>query len=349
MRGTMTKTGKWLLIAAISATGILTGAGNGLPRAEARLTDPISSRSFSDTQSHWAKKEIEEAVRAGWVQGFPDATFRPEQPVSKEQFMALLERVLPAYQGHEPEEFTREQYLADVQGRWSEKTYTHLLAAGIIPYGKPDEPLTRVEAARLSLAALGKQSEGEKYRGTASRFFRDISPDNEYQVLMVYPIYKLGVMTGFPDGSFRPEERVSRAQAVVLLKQIKEAIAELYPGQVTEAERQAMTKAVSTFVTAVMDEEKIRRYDDLVKYVEENKWPVTEKFLQEHFSFMKYEVYDFARFPRFDELIYYAKISEGKYRMTVQYYSGELGGSLDRTFYLASEDGKNFRLIGKDE
>jgi hypothetical protein len=64
---------------------------------------------------------------------------------------------------------------------------------------------------------------------------------------------------------------------------------------------------------------------------------------------MKYEVYDFISFPRFDELIYYAKIGPDKYRMTVQYYAGDLGGSVDKTFYLLSKDGKTFQLIGKDE
>ncbi|USG67548.1 S-layer homology domain-containing protein [Brevibacillus ruminantium] len=351
MQNKMTNRGKWVWMAAfaLSVTCFFTGAGAGLQTAEARYTDQISSKTFVDTDRHWAKKEIDEAVRAGWLQGFPDGTFRPEQPVSQEQFMALLERLLPAYNGHEPDDLSRELYLSPVQGRWSEKTYKHLFSAGIIPNGKPEEPVTRVEAARLSLAALGKQSEGEKYRGTSSRFFNDVSPDKENQVLTIYPIYKLGVMTGYPDGTFRPDDRVTRAQAVVLLKGIKEAAAELYPGQVTEAERVAMTKAVDTFVTGVMDKERIRRYDELVAYVQKQKLPVSERFLQEHFSFMKYEVYDYASFPRFDELIYYAKISDGKYRMTVQYYAGELGGSMDRTFYLASEDGKSFRLIGKDE
>lgn len=98
-----------------------------------------------------------------------------------------------------------------------------------------------------------------------------------------------------------------------------------------------------------MDKQRIRRYDELVSYVQKNNLPASTQFLREHFSFMNYEVYDYVRFPQFNELTYYAKIGNGKYRMTVQYYSGELGGSVDRTFYLSSTDGKTFQLIGKDE
>jgi len=167
--------------------------------------------------------------------------------------------------------------------------------------------------------------------------------------MTVYPAYKMGIMAGYPDGTFRPKAMISRAQAVVLLTRLDHKIDELFPGNVTEAEKQGMTKAVSTFVGNVMDQERIRRFDELTSYVKKKKLPVTESFLREHFAFMQYEVYDYVRFPRFNELIYYAKIGTSKYRMTVQYYAGELGGSVDKTFYLSSSDGKSFQLIGKDE
>ncbi|UYZ14890.1 S-layer homology domain-containing protein [Brevibacillus sp. WF146] len=334
---------------ALAVSAVLAGWAGGAATAAARTEGGPPNGVFADTQSHWAAWEIAEAAKSGLLRGFPDGTFRPDEPVTQEQFMALVERVLPPFEGHEADAVAREHDLSAVRGRWSENTYVHLLAAGIVPTGKPFDTLNRLEAARLLLAALGHQSEGEKYRGTKARFFTDISPADESRVLTVYPVYKLGVMTGYPDGAFRPGEAVSRAQAVVLLGRVKQKIAELYPGRVTPDEQRAMTQAVRTFVQDVMDQQKIHRFDDLLRYVRERKLPVTEKFLQEHFSFMRYEVYDFIRFPRFDELIYYAKIGPDKYRMTVQYYAGDLGGSVDKTFYLSSKDGKTFQLIGKDE
>lgn len=342
--------GKRIGLKALALSIVLTGATvGGMDQAEARMDATSISAPFTDIQGHWASKEIAEATKQGLIRGFPDGTFRPEQTISQEEFLVMIERVIPSFPGNQPDDFARETYLSKVKGRWSEDTYTHLLAAGITPTGNPTDSLDRLEGARLMLAALGHQSEGEKYRGTKSKFFSDLSIENEGQVMTVYPAYKMGIITGYPDGSFRADEKVSRAQAVVLLSRLSQQIEELFPGRVTEEEKQSMTKLVSTFVGEVMDKERIRRFDELVKYVEKEKAPVSQQFLREHFSFMNYEVYDYVRFPRFNELIYYAKIGNDKYRMTVQYYSGELGGSVDKTFYLSSADGKTFRLIGKDE
>ncbi|WP_238933381.1 S-layer homology domain-containing protein [Brevibacillus choshinensis] len=320
---------------ALALTFVITGTatcGLGVQQADAREGEVPTTVSFTDTTGHWAAKEIATAAKSGLIQGFPDGSFQPEQTVTQEQFLSLIERVLPSFPGHEPDAFIRDSYLSKAAGRWSEKTYTHLAAAGIMPTGKPTDPMTRLEATRILLAALGHQSEGEKYRGTKARFFSDLSTDNESQVMIAYPAYKMGIMAGFPDGTFRPAEKISRAQAVVLLNRLEKQILELYPGAVTDAEKKAMAQAVSTFIGNVMDKEKIRRYDELLAYVKKNESPVTESFLREHFSFMQYEVYDYIRFPRFNELTYYAKIGSSKYRMTVQYYSGELGGASIRPF-----------------
>lgn len=334
-----------LAFSCMVAGGLIGGAA----QAEARMDGSTSGVTFSDTGGHWASKEIAGAVADGLVRGFPDGTFRPDQPITQEEFLVMMERVIPSFPGRDPEQLDGLEYVTKVKGRWSEATYVHLLSAGIMASGMPEDSLDRLEGARIMLAALGHQSEGEKYRGTKSRFFPDLPVENENQVMIAYPAYKLGIMTGYPDGTFRAGEKVSRAQAVVLALRLKQKIGELFPGSVTEEEKKEMTRAVASFVQDVLVNEGIRRYDDLVRYVKEQNLPVSEQFLLEHFSFLKYELYDAFRFPQFNELIYYARIGSDKYRMTVQYYAGEAKGSMDRTFYLASTDGKTFRLIGKDE
>ena len=57
-----------------------------LPAAAAVSTDG----SFSDIQGHWAQKEIEAAVREGWVDGYPDGTFRPEATITQAEFTKML-------------------------------------------------------------------------------------------------------------------------------------------------------------------------------------------------------------------------------------------------------------------
>jgi len=303
---------------------------------------------FTDVRGHWAAQAIQEMSDRGIVQGFPDGTFRPDAVVTEEQFMSLVERMLPEYAGHPLDDFVEEMYLQKVEGRWSEAAYRKLLVAGIIGYEEPAAGISRMAAARILLTALASQSEGEKYRNANERLFSDV-PLEEYEKMTIYPVVKLGVMSGFPDGTFRPQEKVTRAQAVVLLSRLEEKMAELYPDNLDPAAKRAAVASVKDVINRVMQNKEIKSFEQLKAFVRAHQLPVSDAFLEEHFFFLKLEAGDYAAFPRFDELVYVTKTDDNKIMVKVQYYSGELAGSIDKTFYLTSADGKPFRLIGKNE
>ena len=49
---------------------------------------------FSDISGHWASAYILSAASIGWVNGYPDGTFRPNQPITRAEFMTLANRML---------------------------------------------------------------------------------------------------------------------------------------------------------------------------------------------------------------------------------------------------------------
>lgn len=49
---------------------------------------------FTDIGDHWAENEIRVAAARGWVEGYEDQTFRPEQPITRAEAMTLINRVL---------------------------------------------------------------------------------------------------------------------------------------------------------------------------------------------------------------------------------------------------------------
>lgn len=49
---------------------------------------------FTDISGHWAESEIERAVSLGWIAGYPDGSFRPDQPITRAEAMAVINRVL---------------------------------------------------------------------------------------------------------------------------------------------------------------------------------------------------------------------------------------------------------------
>ena len=94
-------------VSTLSAMGIVKGS-NGkfnpnapITRAEfaaiaARFDDKANTTTadFSDIASHWAKNEISAASNNGWINGYPDGTFRPDNKITRAEAMTLVNRVL---------------------------------------------------------------------------------------------------------------------------------------------------------------------------------------------------------------------------------------------------------------
>lgn len=54
----------------------------------------LESNFFSDADIHWAVKYINSAAAKGWVQGYPDNTFKPDQYITRAEFVTLVNNVL---------------------------------------------------------------------------------------------------------------------------------------------------------------------------------------------------------------------------------------------------------------
>ena len=95
-------------ISTLSAMGIVKGDSQGkfnpnapITRAEfaaiaARFDDKANTTAvdFSDIASHWAKDEISAAANNGWINGYTDGTFRPNNKITRAEAMTLVNRVL---------------------------------------------------------------------------------------------------------------------------------------------------------------------------------------------------------------------------------------------------------------
>lgn len=50
--------------------------------------------SYSDISGHWAEDSIKRATSLGWVKGYPDGTFKPDEPITRAEAMTLINNVL---------------------------------------------------------------------------------------------------------------------------------------------------------------------------------------------------------------------------------------------------------------
>lgn len=108
---------------------------------------------------------------------------------------------------------------ADVAGTDYEKAVTRLSALGIMggfPDGtfKPGDPLTRAQAARIVVSALGLDKAAELAKGATQ--FTDV-PADHWASGYINVAVSQGIIVGMGDGTFQPEANVTYAQILKMM------------------------------------------------------------------------------------------------------------------------------------
>lgn len=103
------KDGAWCCRAVSTLTnmGIIKGYTDGTFRPNADITRAelatiiarfakldVNTKTFSDINGHWAQKSIELAAGNGWINGYEDGTFRPNNNITRAETFAMINRVL---------------------------------------------------------------------------------------------------------------------------------------------------------------------------------------------------------------------------------------------------------------
>ena len=103
------KAGMWCnrAIATLTNMGIIKGYTDGSFRPNADITRAelatiiarfakldVNTKTFSDINGHWAQKNIELAAGNGWINGYEDGTFRPNNNITRAETFAMINRVL---------------------------------------------------------------------------------------------------------------------------------------------------------------------------------------------------------------------------------------------------------------
>ncbi len=176
------------------------------------LSNIAYAAGFSDTEKHWAVKEINNWASKGLVSGYSGGTFRPNQRVSRAEFVAMANRAFNIKSSNASVNF------ADVSPKeWFYNDIVSANAAGYIGgYSdgtfRPNRTITRLEAACVIARLLNLKPDPE---GVAT--FKDSTRVAAWARGNIGAVVDSGLMRGFPDGSFRPDKSITRAEAVVSL------------------------------------------------------------------------------------------------------------------------------------
>ena len=214
------------------------------------LAAPVNGeKGLSDLEGHWAQKEVEAAVASGWVDGYPDGSFKPEKSITRAEFTKMLldaihltpdSETVAWMKAHakmediwgDPTEYTPKLY--DMSGHWltSQGWLDAALYSGMVvpdDYNgknfRPEKAIARYEIALMTDRALGlvypasQPVEGELP-------FTDKEEILDWMKGYVNESVKAGVLKGYPDGSFQPNKTSTRAEAVVMIQRMLEKMEE---------------------------------------------------------------------------------------------------------------------------
>lgn len=114
---------------------------------------------FNDIAEHWAERFIFTAARQNLVHGYPDGTFKPNNPISRAEFMVVLSHALQLERKDSTisyMEFTDQDKIAS----WARESVELAVQSGIVsgyPDGtfRPNAYITREELAMIIAKVLG--------------------------------------------------------------------------------------------------------------------------------------------------------------------------------------------------
>ncbi|MBX6396636.1 MAG: S-layer homology domain-containing protein, partial [Alicyclobacillaceae bacterium] len=171
------------------------------------------------------------AYQQGWVNGYPDGTFRGQETVTRGQFLKFITAGLQIEQQPGDEQLARDTFpdadqMSDV-GVW--RLGAAIRLGIIVPedykppsgsgYFGPREPISRREATVQIERALGHSylanSTGDHqvpFWDMQGAWFRGY----------VYQAMQDGIIKGYPDGSFRDANPVTRAEAIVIVRHARD-------------------------------------------------------------------------------------------------------------------------------
>lgn len=156
--------------------------------------------------------KLNTADHFAYVQGYPDGTVKPAGNITRAETAAILFRLMD--EGSRKTYYSTTSGFRDVaSGSWYNTYVATLNNAGVITdssngYFRPNEAITRAELA----AMLAKFSETTG----AANYFNDVSA--KYWAANAIAICaKLGWINGYPDGTFRPDKNVTRAELMAMI------------------------------------------------------------------------------------------------------------------------------------
>lgn len=194
-------------------------ASGNLGRASVDVEAYNVGHKFTDIGDYWGATYVDFLYNAGVTTGYGDGTFRPNQNISRAQFAVMLYRYLGLEEWRYADVTLPFADLAQIPG-YALPAVRALYSQGIINgstgsdgklYFNPSNFLTRAQAA----AMIGRTQ--PKGYASAELTFSDADSIPAYALGFIRTMAAQGILSGYEDGTFRPNNNITRGQMAKIL------------------------------------------------------------------------------------------------------------------------------------
>jgi len=185
-------------------------ASNGSTEKETQ--NPANVVNFSDIRGHWGEAAVLQLVKQGMINGYPDNTFKPNERITRAEFVALIVKAFN-FKSQSGKSFT------DTSTHWAQGAISTASALGVVDgYNEstfgPDDLITREQMATLVIRAARLDS------ADPSMQFSDSSSVSDWARSPIATATAKGLINGYEDGTVRPKSNATRAEAAAVVLRV---------------------------------------------------------------------------------------------------------------------------------
>jgi hypothetical protein len=174
----------------------------------------LISAPAADYVGHWAESTIQKWMEAGKISGYSDGSYKPDNNITRAEFVKLVNGTI---------DFNKKATIAYKDVTTADWFYNYVGIAQEIGYISgyskdsfgPNDYITREEAA--SILARIQYLNGNV---AAADKFSDKTNVSSWAVESVGAASDAGFITGYNDGTFRPSNKLTRAEALTMLDNV---------------------------------------------------------------------------------------------------------------------------------
>lgn len=235
--------------------------------------NPLVAYAFSDTRQHWAAPQIDHLNNRELISGYPDKSYRPNAYVNRAEFITLIINALNK-SAEAKQLFNGEPHFRDARNHWArgymELAYELNIAHGDEQsYFHPAAPVSREEAVTMMVNSLRVST-----KDLPAADFTDSSEISAWALKSVDYAVSRGIISGYPDNSFKPKQYLTRAEVAVLLEQFLALQGQKFHFYGTLEKIDLPLKRVMIRING--QSQIFELADNLVGYAEDQKLPLTQ-------------------------------------------------------------------------